>query len=90
MSNKDGYKKQKNLSFAQFLSETPSFVAILVSAILSRTILVFVDLLDSFGNLLRTEDRSNRIVALRRYCIFRLAYDTWTFGLFHYLSRTTE
>ena len=54
MSNKDGYKKQQNLSFAQFLAETPSFVAVLVSAILSRTILVFVDLLDSFGNLLRT------------------------------------
>ena len=54
MSNKSGYKKQQNLSFVQFLSETPSFVAVLVSAILSRTILVFVDLLDSFGNLFRT------------------------------------
>ena len=54
MSNTDGYQKQKNLAFAQFLSETPSFVAVLVSAILSRTILVFVDLLDSLGNLLRT------------------------------------
>jgi divalent metal cation (Fe/Co/Zn/Cd) transporter len=31
----------------------PSFVAVLVSAILSRTILVFVDLMDSVGNLLR-------------------------------------
>lgn len=54
MSNQSGYKKQQNLSFVQFLSETPSFVAVLVSAILSRTILVFVDLLDSFGNLFRT------------------------------------
>ena len=54
MSNKDGYKKQKNLSFAQFLAETPSFIAVLVSAIVSKTILVFVDLLDSFGNILRT------------------------------------
>ena len=54
MSNKDGYEKQQNLSFVQFLAETPSFIAVLVSAILSRTILVFVDLLDSFGNLLRT------------------------------------
>ena len=54
MSNKDGYKKQKNLSFIQFLAETPSFIAVLVSAILSKTILVFVDLLDSFGNILRT------------------------------------
>jgi divalent metal cation (Fe/Co/Zn/Cd) transporter len=54
MSNRDGYEKQKNLSFAQFLAETPSFIAVLVSAILSKTILVFVDLLDSFGNILRT------------------------------------
>lgn len=54
MSDQSGYKKQQSLSFAQFLAETPSFVAVLVSAILSRTILVFVDLLDSFGNLFRT------------------------------------
>jgi divalent metal cation (Fe/Co/Zn/Cd) transporter len=54
MSNKDGYEKQKNLSFVQFLAETPSFIAVLVSAILSKTILVFVDLLDSFGNIIRT------------------------------------
>ena len=53
MSDKSGYKQQQNLSFAQLLAETPAFVAVLVSAILSRTLLVFVDLLDSFGNLLR-------------------------------------
>ena len=54
MSKNSDYKKQQNLSFAQLLAELPSVVAVLVSAILSRTILVFVDLLDSFGNLLRT------------------------------------
>lgn len=54
MSNKSSYKKQQNLSFAQFLAETPSFIAVLISAILSRTILVFVDLLDSLGNILRS------------------------------------
>ncbi len=54
MNNNDGYKKQQNLSFAQLLAELPSFIAVLVSAILTRTILIFVDLLDSFGNLLRT------------------------------------
>ena len=48
MSNQTNYKKQQNLSFAQFLAETPAFVAVLVSALLSRTILVFV-----FGLLLR-------------------------------------
>ena len=51
---KSGYKEQQNLSFVQFLAETPAFIAVLASAILSKTLLVFVDLLDSFGNLLRT------------------------------------
>ena len=53
MSNKSGYEKQKNLSVAQFLAEIPSFFAVLVSAILSRTLLVFVDLFDSFIYLIR-------------------------------------
>ena len=48
MGNKTGYKQQKNLSIAQILAELPSFVAILVSAILSRNLLVFIDLFDSF------------------------------------------
>ena len=54
MSDKSGYKKQKNLSFIQFLTESPAFIALLVAAVFSRTILVFVDLIDSLGNLLRT------------------------------------
>lgn len=53
MSNQSNYKKQQNLAFAQLLAEAPSFVAVLASAILSRAILVFVDLLDSLGNILR-------------------------------------
>ena len=48
MGNKTGYKQQKNLSIAQILAELPSFVAVLVSAILSRNLLVFIDLFDSF------------------------------------------
>ena len=48
MGNKTGYKQQQNLSIAQILAELPSFVAILVSAILSRNLLVFIDLFDSF------------------------------------------
>ena len=47
MSNKPGYEQQKNLSFAQLLAELPSFVAVLASAILSRNLLVYIDLLDS-------------------------------------------
>ena len=47
MSNKTGYKQQQNLSTAQLLAELPSFIAVLVSAILSRNLLVYIDLLDS-------------------------------------------
>ena len=54
MSNLSGYKKQQNLSFVQLLSEAPAFVITLVSAIFANTILLFVDLMDSLGNLLRT------------------------------------
>ena len=53
MSNKSGYKQQQNLSIAQLLAELPSFVAVLVSAILSRNLLVYVDLLDSSMYLIR-------------------------------------
>jgi len=48
MGNKLGYEQQQNLSIAQLLAELPSFVAVLVSAILSRNLLVFIDLFDSF------------------------------------------
>ncbi len=48
MGNKLGYEQQQNLSFAQILAEVPSFVAVLVSAILSRNLLVYIDLFDSF------------------------------------------
>lgn len=48
MGNKSGYKQQQNLSIAQILVELPLFVAILVSAILSKNLLVFIDLFDSF------------------------------------------
>lgn len=54
MSSQTGYKKQQNLSFIQLLSEAPAFIVTLISAIYSNTLLVFVDLMDSFGNLLRT------------------------------------
>ena len=47
MSNKSGYKEQQKLSIVQFLAELPSFVAIFISAILSRNLLVYIDLFDS-------------------------------------------
>jgi divalent metal cation (Fe/Co/Zn/Cd) transporter len=48
MGSQSGYKQQQGLSIAQFLAEVPSFVAIFASAILSRNLLVFIDLFDSF------------------------------------------
>ena len=47
MSNKSDYKQQQNLSIAQIFAELPSFVAVLGSALLSRNLLVCIDLLDS-------------------------------------------
>ena len=47
MSNESGYKQQQNLSSVQLLAELPSFAAVLVSALLSRNLLVYIDLLDS-------------------------------------------
>ena len=43
MGNKTGYKQQQNLSIAQLIAELPSFVAVLVSVVLSRNLLVFID-----------------------------------------------
>lgn len=54
MSNQSGYKEQQKLSFVQFVTELPDFIALTVFAIFSRSSIVFVDLLDSFGELLRT------------------------------------
>lgn len=54
MNEQSGYKKQEKLSLAQFLSELPNFVAVLAAAVASGSLIAFADLLDSFGNLLRT------------------------------------
>lgn len=53
MSNKTGYNKQKNLSLAQFLAEVPTFIETLVSAILAKTLFLYVDLLDSLSCIVR-------------------------------------
>ena len=53
MNNQNSYQKQKNLSFAQFLTEIPSFILVLISFVLSRTLLIFVDLLDSLTYMIR-------------------------------------
>lgn len=54
MDQKSGYRQQKNLALVQFLAEVPDFVSLLVSAVFSGSLIVIMDLLDSFGELLRT------------------------------------
>lgn len=53
MSNQSGYKEQKNLSSVQLLAEVPTFIETLLSAILSGALLLYVDLLDSLGYMIR-------------------------------------
>lgn len=53
MSNKSGYKQQRNLSAVQLLAELPTFIETLVSVIFSKALLLYVDLLDSLGYIIR-------------------------------------
>ena len=76
MSIKSGYKQQQNLSIAQFLAELPSFIAILISAILSRNLLVFIDLLDSFMYLISL----GLIIFLSRKLTMDLRYE-YNYGI---------
>ena len=48
------YIEQRNLSFVQFLAELPNFIMLTVSAALTGSLLVWLDFLDSFGNVMRT------------------------------------
>ena len=48
------YKKQQKLSFAQFIAELPNFIALIISALLTGSLIVWLDFLDSLGNVLRT------------------------------------
>ena len=53
MSEKTGYKEQRNLSSVQLLAEAPFFIANLLSALFSGTVLLYVDLLDSLNYIIR-------------------------------------
>lgn len=53
MSDKTGYKQQRNLSSVQLLAEAPFFIVNLLSALFSRTILIYVDLMDSLNYIIR-------------------------------------
>lgn len=53
MSDKTGYKQQRNLSSVQLLAEAPFFIINLLSALFSRTVLLYVDLMDSLNYIIR-------------------------------------
>ena len=53
MSDKTGYKQQRNLSSVQLLAEAPFFIASLLSALFSGTLLLYVDLMDSLSYIIR-------------------------------------
>lgn len=53
MSQESGYKQQKNLSAVQLLAEAPTFITTLLSALLSKTLFIYVDLLDCLGYMIR-------------------------------------
>ena len=53
MSNESGYSEQKNLSSIQLLAEVPTLIETLLSAFFSGALLLYVDLLDSLGYIIR-------------------------------------
>ncbi len=53
MSDKTGYKHQRNLSSVQLLAEAPNFIASLLSALFSGTALLYADLMDSLSYIIR-------------------------------------
>jgi divalent metal cation (Fe/Co/Zn/Cd) transporter len=53
MSNESGYSEQKNLSSIQLLAEVPTLIETLLSAVFSNALLLYVDLLDSLGYIIR-------------------------------------
>ena len=53
MSNESGYSEQKNLSSVQLLAEVPTLIETLLSAFFSGALLLYVDLLDSLGYIIR-------------------------------------
>ena len=56
MSDKTGYKQQRNLSSVQLLAEAPFFIVNLLSALFSGTILLYVDLMDSLNYIILYKD----------------------------------
>ena len=53
MSDTSGYEKQKNLSYIQLLAELPTMIETILSAVFSKALLLWVDLFDSLGYIIR-------------------------------------
>ena len=53
MSKESGYNEQKNLSAVQLLAEVPTLIETILSAIFSKALLLYVDLIDSLGYIIR-------------------------------------
>ena len=49
---KESYQDQQKVALWSFLTELPNFVAVTVSAIVSGSLIVWMDFVDSFGNVL--------------------------------------
>ena len=56
----DSYKSQQKVSFFNFLAELPNFIAVTVSAIISGSLIVWMDFVDSLGNVLNSGFVSTR------------------------------
>ena len=52
MEQQSVYKKQEKMTFLALLMELPNLAAVTVSAILSQSLLVWLDFVDSLGNVL--------------------------------------
>lgn len=51
---KDSYRSQQKVSFFNFLAELPNFVAVTISAVLSGSLIVWMDFVDSVCNVLNS------------------------------------
>ena len=50
----DSYKSQQRVLFISFLVELPNFIAVTISAIISGSLIVWMDFVDSLGNVLNS------------------------------------
>ena len=73
-TGKEEYKKQMRLSVFNIAGEIPNFTALLISAISTRAVLMFVDMIDTAGNLLRNILIALISVRLRKDLHYRYNY----------------